>query len=100
LKRRHKTIIPYSDSNENCNGISIKNEILRVERLDVDCDEDSFADQNAEKKSLVEYALHTRTRLADIKNSHRKKGSSLLDGKKKGFLDRKHETIIIDSDSE
>jgi hypothetical protein len=36
---------------------------------------------------------------SNIKNAHRKKRSSLLDSKKKKeFMERKRETIIIDSD--
>jgi hypothetical protein len=38
--------------------------------------------------------------LANINRSHREKRSSLLESKKKGFLERKHKIIIIDSDSD
>jgi hypothetical protein len=57
LKRRHRTIIPYNDSDEYCNRLSIKNETLGVESSNVYCNEDSSIDQNTKKKSHGEATL-------------------------------------------
>lgn len=65
LKRKHRTVIIDSDSDEDCKGIS---KTFEVQRSDVDCIENSFTDAKPRKKGpkeiAIEKAIKKGTRLA------------------------------------